>query len=91
MPALANLHFYIVQVSTPLINFPGKRKRNMEKEKKKTATKTYATPMQVVPLRPKTTTVREMELIGVIDQKAPAPERTGRRGRGRRGAWVLPD
>lgn len=30
---LANLHFYIVQGSTPLINFPGKRKRNMEKEK----------------------------------------------------------
>lgn len=45
-PALANLHFYIVQVSTPLITFPGKRKRNMEKKKtkKKNSSKNICNP-----------------------------------------------
>lgn len=33
------------------------------------------------PSTPTRLTVHEIELIGVIDQKAPAPERTGRRVR----------
>lgn len=42
------------------------------------------------PSTPTWLTVHEIELIGVIDQKAPAPERTGREereegSRGRRG------
>ncbi len=43
------------------------------------------------PSTPTWLTVHEIELIGVIDQKAPAPERTGRRRRRRRrrGRWLV--
>lgn len=84
---LANLHFYIVQGSTPLINFPGKRKRKKKKKQPKSAAATYTTPMQVMPQHPNTGNVHEMKLIGVIDQKALAIERMG--GGGGRGEGGL--
>lgn len=64
----------------------------MEKEKTQptTAAATYTTTMQVMPQHPNTGNVHEMKLIGVIDQKAPALERTGGEQRGGE-ACVLPD
>ncbi len=80
MLALASLHFYTAQVPTPLINTPREEKK--KKLQKKQQRQQHMQPRHKQrPSTPTWLTVHEIELIGVIDQKAPAPERTGRRRR----------
>lgn len=77
MLALASLHCYTVQVSTPLINPPREEKKL---KKNNNSDDSICNPRRErCPSTPTRLTVHEIELIGVIDQKAPAPERTGRR------------
>ena len=73
----ATLHFYTVQVPTPLISCLREEKKN-EMQTTTTVTTKYATLMRVLPKTPTWLTEHEIELIGVIDQKAQAPERTER-------------
>lgn len=74
--ALASLHCYTAQVPTPLIN----PRRDEEKLKKNNnSDNNICNPRRgQCPRTPTWLTVHEIELIGVIDQKAPASERTGR-------------
>lgn len=85
MLALASLHFYTVQVPTPLINPPREEKKL---RKNNNSDNNICNPRrEQCPSTPTWLTVHEIELIGVIDQKAPAPERTGWRGRGE--GWLV--
>lgn len=78
MLALASLHF--LHSTGPHPTYQPSQGREKIKEKQLQQQQQHMQPQcEQCPSTPTWLTVHEIELIGVIDQKAPAPERTGRR------------